>query len=107
MGSSLGAPPSQRAVDPTYPSRRQRRLENRERDLTLSWRQWFRQRYARYWYLLGAFLLDLLAAGSVLQFGTGLPPEAWQYALAIALVIVLAYPELLGYRRLWPPDPLE
>jgi hypothetical protein len=96
-----------RVVESTYRARRQRYLENREKDLSLSWRGWLRERYARYWYLLGAFLLDLFAGGSVLQFGTGLPPEAWQYALAIVLVIVLAYPEYLGYRRFWPPDPME
>jgi len=88
-------------------SLRQRYLESREKDLTLSWRQWFRERYARYWYLLGAFLLDLLVAGTVLQFDTGQTPATWQYALAIVLVIALAYPEYRGYRHFWPPAPLE
>ena len=92
---------------PTDRSSRQQRLENREKDLTLSWRQWLRDRYARYWYILGCLVLDLLVAGVVLQFGTGTPPEPWQDALAIALVIVLAYPEYRGYVRLWPPLPSE
>ncbi len=94
------------AVD-SYRSFRERYVESRAKDLTLPWRQWLRERYLRYWYLLGVFLLDLLVAGTVLQFGTGLPPEAWQYGLAIVLVIFLAYPEYLGYRRWWPAPRME
>lgn len=94
--------PSER-VSLARPSRRY--YENREKDMSLSWRTWLRDRYARYWYLLGVFLLDLLVAGTALEFGTGLPPATWQYVLALVLVIALAYPEYYGYRRLWPPPP--
>ena len=107
MASSSGPLRRDRVADSGYRSFRERSLENREKDLTLPWRHWLRERYARYWYLLGVFLLDLLVAGTILQFDTGAAPETWQYALAIVVVIVLAYPECLGYRRLWPPHPME
>ena len=81
--------------------------ENRAKDLTMSWRTWLWERYARYWYLLGCLLLDLVVAGTVLQVFSGSPIEAWQYALALVLVVALAYPEYLGYERLWPPRPPE
>ena len=103
MASSSGA----RRADSTYRSTQQRYLENREKDLTLPWRHWLRERYARYWYGLACFALDLIAAGTVLQVGTGSPPDAWQYALAIVLVLVLSYVEYRGYQRLWPLPPLE
>lgn len=81
--------------------------ENREKDLTMSWRAWLWERYARYWYLLGCLLLDLVVAGTVLQVFIASAIEAWQVGLAIVLVLALAYPEYLGYERLWPPSPLE
>ncbi len=87
------------------PSRRY--YENREKDLTMSWRTWLRDRYARYWYLLGCLLLDLVVAGTVLQVFTASAIASWQYGLAIVLVIALAVPEVLVYRRLWPSPPLE
>ncbi len=105
-GIGVGAPPPDR-VDPSQQTRRQRYVENRQKDLNLSWKRWLRDRYARYWFLLGCLLLDLVVAGTVLQVFTGSPIDWWQYALAIALVIALAYPEYLGYQRLWPPAPLE
>ncbi len=99
--------PSPELVDPMSESRRARRLENREKDLTLTWRQWVRQRYARYWYLLGCLLLNMVIVGTILQVFSASPIVAWQYALAIVVVIALLYPEYLGYHRLWPPLPME
>ncbi len=96
-----------RGANSAADSRSQRILESRQKDLTLPRRAWLWERYARYSYLLGVLLFDLVAAGIVLQFGTGLPPETWQYALAAVIVIVLLYPEYLGYRRLWLLEPSE
>ena len=107
MASDLGSTRPDRAEDSSIFRPGHRYYENREKDRSLSWRSWLRDRYARYWYLLGVFLLDLFVAGTVLEFGTGLPPATWQYVLALVLVIVLVYPEYYGYHRLWPPPPLE
>ncbi len=96
-----------RAERPSLVGPSRRYYENREKDVALPWRRWLRERYARYWYILGAFLLDLIVAGTILQFDTGVPPAGWQYALAAVVVVVLLYPEYLGYRRLWPPAALE
>ncbi len=107
MVSGSGSTRPDRAAESSWFRPGGKYYENREKDLSLSWRKWLRDRYARYWYILGVFLLDLLVGGTVLQFGTGLPPATWQYGLAVVLVVVLVYPEYYGYHRLWPPPPLE
>ncbi len=88
-----------------HPSRNY--YENREKDVTLSWRRWLRDRYARYWYLLGSLAVDLIVPGTILQFDTGAPPEAWEIALATVVAIVLVYLEYRGYRKFWPTAALE
>ena len=82
---------------------RERSLRNREFDRTAPWRVWLRERYARYWYAVGCLFVDMIIAATVLQGGV-VPAEAWQYAVALALVASLTILELLGYRKLWPPE---
>lgn len=81
-------------------------MENRYTDATVPWRQWFRERYARYWYGVGCLFLDLVIAGTVLTLGSP-PTQAWQYGGAMAAVVVLAYLEFRGYLWLWPPTPTD
>lgn len=107
MASDTSPTRRQNSSGVTYRTAQERRIENQRKDMALPWRRWLRERYARYWYGLGAFLLDLVVAGTIIQLGSGNAPAAAQIAAAIVLLVVLSYLELLGFRRLWPPPPAD
>ena len=92
--------------DPDRPPRvfhsvRQRYRENRDFDANASWREWLRERYAKYWYGIGSFVLDGMVVGVILASTDS--SQVWPVVLAAALVVGLLYLELLGLRRFWPP----
>ena len=82
---------------------KERYLRNREKDANAPWRQWLRERYARYWYGIGCLFLDIVIAGTILQGGPS-PTQAWQYALAAVLVVGVTVLEVKGYMWIWPPE---
>ncbi len=69
--------------------------------MTASWREWFRQRYAKALYGVGSFLFDGLVVAVTLQ--TTDASQIWPYVLSFVLVVGLTYVEFLGLRRFWPP----
>lgn len=75
--------------------------DRRHRDATMGWREWLRERYAKYWLALGVVFLDVIVSGVILQ-GDPPPVPAWRYGVALAFVLGTAVPAVLLYRRLWP-----
>lgn len=66
----------------------------------MSWWDWFVYDYARYWYVIGALALDVfLGIGLVDAYS---PADALGILLLIAVLVVLATTEVLGFFRLWP-----
>ncbi len=84
-----------------FRSIKERYDENREIDMHASWREWLRERYAKYWYGIGCLALDGMVAGTIL--GLADPSQGWPVAGAIAAVLGLVYLEFRGYLRFWPP----
>lgn len=84
-----------------FRSIKERYDENRDLDMHGSWREWLRDRYAKYWYGLGCIALDSMVAGTIINVAD--PTQAWSYAAAVAAVLGLAYLEFRGYLRFWPP----
>ncbi|HYM39259.1 MAG TPA: hypothetical protein VEY12_03815 [Thermoplasmata archaeon] len=80
---------------------KQRREENRAFDSEASWREWLRQRYAKYWYGMGSLLLDGMVVGTILQYTD--TAQAWPYVLSAIVAVGLVYLEFLGLRHFWPP----
>lgn len=75
--------------------------ENRDLDLHGSWREWLRDRYARYWYGFGCLALDGLVVGTVLSVTD--PTQGWPIAAAVAAALGLLYLEVRAYLHFWPP----
>ncbi len=84
-----------------FRSLKERRDAARDFDATASWREWARERYAKQWYGIGCVLLDAMVVGTILQSTD--PSQVWPILLSAAIVVGLAYLELKGLRRFWPP----
>jgi len=61
-----------------------------------TWRDWLKGTYARYWYVLGCFFLDIVIFIEAQRTGFG----GW--ALPFALVVLAVGAETLLYLRIWP-----
>ncbi len=90
--------------DQTLARAKERYLRNRQRDANAPWREWLRDRYARYWYIIGCLFLALVIAETIIMLGPP-PTQLWQYGAASLAVVVLAFFAIKGYLRLWPPKP--
>ena len=66
----------------------------------MSWREWFIEDYARYWYVIGAIALDVFVGFGLAQ-AYHVEDAAGMIGI-VSILIVLLVGEYLLFTRLWP-----
>lgn len=62
-----------------------------------SWSEWGKRKYARYWFILSCFFINIFVVLEVLR-REELP---YRYGVAAALTLFLVLVEIYSFRKLW------
>jgi hypothetical protein len=67
--------------------------------IKMSWKEWLRYDFSRYWYFIGCAALNLFLC---FEIGRGAEGNSGVIAFAIFLFILMSLLEYFYYRYLWP-----
>jgi hypothetical protein len=65
----------------------------------MSWKEWLRYDFSRYWYFIGCAALNLFLC---FEIGRGADGNPGVIAFVVFLFILMSILEYFGYRYLWP-----
>lgn len=65
----------------------------------MSWKEWLRYDFSRYWYFIGCFALNFFLCLELARGANGNPGAIVSIAF---LFILMSVAEYFGYRYLWP-----